>query len=172
MAIRCTSRWCRAIIPGRYRHPVNLDETLEGFYERFNQNEIFRSPTEICSIAVVPTKGSASYDNMNAFWNTHQLTGDNVRERPYTTIYPRLTTQSNTYTVHVRAQALKKVPGTSANQWEEGRDQVLSEYRGHSTIERYVDPSDPALPDFATEPSETLGPYYRFRTLTTKKFSP
>ncbi len=164
--------WNAAKLSGQYRLPVNVPETLKGFEARFGKEDIFRSPSEICSVNIVPDKAPATQTEMTAFWNSHRFTGENLKERPYTTIYPRLTTQSNTYTVHVRAQALKKVPGTSATQWEEGRDQVLSEYRGHSTIERYVDPQDPALPDFATDPSETLGPYYRFRTLTTKKFSP
>ena len=45
---------------------------------------------------------------MVQFWQTHRQTGDNVKERPYANLYPRLTTRSNTYRVHVVAQSLRK----------------------------------------------------------------
>ncbi len=57
-----------------------------------------------------------------------------------------------------------------------GKDTVLSEFRGSTTIERYVDPNDPTLPDFAamavsgTIPS--IDPYYKFRVVSTKRFAP
>ncbi|MCW0221140.1 MAG: hypothetical protein OJI67_22615, partial [Prosthecobacter sp.] len=103
--------------------------------------------------------------------------GDNVREHPYATLYPRLTTKSNTYRVHYRVQALNQVTrsrGSSVEawaSWEEGKDRVIAENRGSSIIERYVDPADPNLPDFATA-GGNLDPYYRFRILSTTKFGP
>jgi hypothetical protein len=94
-------------------------------------------------------------------------------------LLPRLTTKSNTYTVHLRVQALKQVPGwrTSAadwGRWDETKDQVVSEYRGSASIERYVDPNDTSIPDFAQTAnySKNLAPYYRWRTLTEKQFLP
>ena len=44
----------------------------------------------------------------------------------------------------------RSVGGSSAQyaQWVEGSDQILGEYRGSATIERYIDPGA-TLPDFA-----------------------
>jgi hypothetical protein len=40
-------------------------------------------------------------------------------------------------------------------------------------VERYVDPSDPTLPDFATATTPTaLDNYYKFRIISTRRFSP
>jgi hypothetical protein len=86
-------------------------------------------------------------------------------------IYPRVTTKSNVFTVHMRCQAIKKASGTPANQFVENRDQVLGEYRGSATIERYIDPNDPKLTKYK-ELDESLDPYYRFRVVATKQFSP
>ena len=119
---------------------------------------------------------------MPAFWTDNLLTGTNLRDKPYVDIYPRLTTKSNTYTVHFQVQTLHKTPGDPA-QWTEGKDAVLSEYRGSSTIERYVDAGDTSLPDFATQfaanPTINLNntdgngaSAYRFRVITTKRFAP
>ena len=70
------------------------------------------------------------------------MTGDNSLERPYSLIYPRVTTKSNIFTVHVVAQSLKKI-ATDPNQavWNEGKDLVTSEYHGAYTIEKYFDPN-------------------------------
>lgn len=159
-----------------FRYPLNLDETqgtLRGFEDRFNAGEIFRSASEICEISLVPANapGNPTYSGMENWWRSRRLTGDNARESPYNHIYPRLTTKSNVYTVHMRVQALKKSPG-DPSQWREGRDQVVGEYRGSATIERYVDPNDPELPDFATDSTARLSDFYRFRTISTKQFAP
>ena len=55
----------------------------------------------------------------------HYLTGDNMLERPYAHLYPKLTTKSNTYTVHVRVQALKKATNTPIAMFKDGQDQVI-----------------------------------------------
>jgi hypothetical protein len=109
---------------------------------------------------------------MLAFWTTHALTGDNVRERPYGDIYPRLTTKSNTFTVHYRVQMLKKIPTTAAGQWVEGSDVVTAEYRGSSTLERYLDLSNTSIPDYATQPQplpagKAIDDFYKFRVVET-----
>lgn len=169
----------KAQLPVRY--PVNADETLKGFTNRFDQKEIFRSAAEICGISLVPKDSNATYAGMASYWLTHRPTGDNSRERPYATIYPRLTTKSNTYTVHFRVQALKKSSRTDSATWVEGKDAVMSEYRGSQVIERYIDPADTRIPDYAssavyssnsssTDP--TLDSFYRFRVLSAKRFSP
>ena len=83
-----------------------------------------------------------------------------------------MTTKSNTYTVHIRAQALQKVPGTPADQWVEGRDRVVAEERSSVIIERYIDVEDSSLPDFATNSTALLSDHCRMRVLSTKRFNP
>ena len=124
--------------------------------------------------------------SIKAFWARHTLTGDNVREKPYGDLYPRITTKSNTYTVHYRVQTLRQRPytgnpsGAAAyyGTWDESRDQVLSEYRGHTTIERYLDPQDARFeasysrPDKINVDTDSLEDAYRFRIIHNKRFSP
>ncbi|MGB8356461.1 MAG: Verru_Chthon cassette protein A [Chthoniobacteraceae bacterium] len=172
------------------RYNINPDEivgTLAGFQARFTSGDIFRCASEICGIYLVPQliptlstgvvypPGStppASYAATAAWWNNFMLTGDNTREMPYGDIYARLTTKSNTYTVHMRVQTLKKIPGTQAGQWVEGRDQITGEYRGSQTIERYIDTNDTTLPDFALSSSPSAEGYYKIRLLNSTTFTP
>ncbi len=168
----------------KYRPALNIPETLKQLDDKFAPNgdaaqgDLFKSAAEICSIFLIPkdVAGSPTSDNIASWWSGYRLTGDNVREKPYATLYPLLTTKSNTYTVHVRVQALKKVPGTPPADFEEGRDKVLGEYRGSFSIERYLDPNDERLPGGAQasiDPdTQSLESVYRFRFLETKEFSP
>jgi hypothetical protein len=155
---------------------VDITETLKAFNDRFSNKTgsdayVFKSATEICDLNLVP-KGQTQ-SSMSTFWADNALTGDNLRERPYANLYPRLTTRSNTYTVHVRVEALKKSPSTPPGQFVPGRDQVAGEYRGSYLIERFIDPNDSNIPDSATQTTITsLGPLYRFRVLNTKQFAP
>ena len=113
-------------------------------------------------------------------WPTHYLTGDNSRERPYADIYPRLTTKSNTFTIHYYVQTLQKIVGSDPTTWNESTDQVTGEYRGSTTIERYVDPGDPSLPDFTTgtaaitssQTGTALDGFYKIRVVNNKQFAP
>lgn len=174
-----------------FRYPINATETLRQFQTRFDAGDIFRSASEICSLWLYPDRRSASdtagpvWDagaaNIRNWWysdpgaESKSVTGDNLREKPYATLYPLLTTKSNTYTVHFKVQALQKVAATGAAEWVEGRDRVVSETQGSQTIERYIDPMDSKLIDFATEsdPSAVnLGDFYRFRVLSIKRFTP
>jgi uncharacterized protein (TIGR02600 family) len=159
------------------RYFIDMAETLKAFEAKFDNNEIFRSATQICEMDLVPPKQSVS--GMATFWNSNTLTGDNLREKPYADIYPRLTTKSNTYTVHVRVQALKKSAGSAPDVWNPKRDAVLAEYRGSSLVERYIDVNDPRLPDFAElattnpkAPELNIDQYYKMRVISTKRFSP
>ncbi len=157
------------------RYMLNLDKdsgTLKGFETRFAANDIFRSPGEICSLWLVPV--GETYAGMSGWWNAHLPTGDNSKEAPYSRIYPRLTTKSNTYTVHYRVQTLKKPKNaTNQGQWQEGADKVQAEYRGSTTIERYIDPNDPNIPDYITTPNPPLlDTFYKFRVLSQKQFNP
>jgi uncharacterized protein (TIGR02600 family) len=179
-----------------FRYPIHVNETLKQFEQRFNNGDIFRAPSEICSLWLYPGRQptalapenpgialvnwDANSAGINAWWygnlgtTSKSVTGDNMRERPYATIYPRLTTKSNTYTLHYRVQTLSKIPGGAAAIWDETRDRVVSEYRGSAMIERYVDPSDPQIPDFASAANAgvALDAFYRYRVLNTKRFAP
>jgi len=171
------------------RYTIDPDEqsgTLKGFEQRFNAGDIFRSASEICDIYLVPKQkvdgtlpaGSPTYDSMDSWWKTYQLTGDNVREGPYGQIYPRLTTKSNTFTVHVKTQLLKKGAKTPVDEFVEGRDQVTGEYRGSFVVQRYLDPNadtlvkaDGKTPADEKDADAMVGPY-KMRVLSSKRFAP
>ncbi|WP_157210675.1 Verru_Chthon cassette protein A [Verrucomicrobium spinosum] len=169
--------------------PDHLNGTLKGFENRFASGDIFRSASEICTISLVPRTNvgppsypAASYSTMETWWESHRLTGDNLRESPYNQLYPRLTTRSNTYNIHLRVQSLRKSRAGDPSEWDEDLDLVGSEYRGSCLIERYVDPNDPELPDFASpndlnangtaDNEETLDQYYQYRIVQRRQFSP
>ena len=178
----------------QYRYPINpheKDGTLKTFEDRFNRGDIFRSASEICSVPLVPAEDPAqTYEvrangvtadpaSLEAFWSQCLLTGDNVRETPYNDLYPRFTTKSNAYTVHVRVQTLKKSNVTAANTFVDPaertlgkKDIVTAEYRGSYQIERYVDPnSTTAFPDYVTASSPVpISTFYKFHTIGTKQF--
>lgn len=170
----------------KYRMNLDIMKTLTQFEARFNKNDVFRSPAEICSIDLVPANYTGAVPptraSMDSYWSSRRLTGDNTRERPYANLYPLLTTKSNTFTVHFRVQTLKKLrtPGTNYAVWKEGTDLVTGEYRGSQTIERYVDannavdPNGAPLPNFADPAryNDTLNPYYKFRVVSARQFAP
>jgi uncharacterized protein (TIGR02600 family) len=152
-------------------HPVDEDATIAQIENRFANGsaDAYLSESEICTVPLVPQGVAAA--NLDAFWNGAQgagrLTGDNLRELPYAQLYGRLTTRSNSYTVHVRVQVLQKLPrDPQQNVWKEGTDVVLGEWRGSYEIERYLDPA-------ATAPAagQPLGPY-RFRIVSSRRFAP
>jgi uncharacterized protein (TIGR02600 family) len=178
-----------------WRYNIDVEAVVAGMKNRrFDNNDVYRSASEVCNIFMVPSKqpnattntpagpagtALAKYNATASWWDDKTLTGDNLRESPYNYIYPRITTKSNTFTVHLRVQALKQVTGwrttaTDWGTWNETRDQVVSEYRGSSSIERYVDPNDPSIPDFAQPAnySKNLAPYYRWRTVSERQFIP
>lgn len=159
-----------------YRLEVDVAQTLTQFDQRFAQTNgrIFLTPTELCDLWLVPKGQSVS--SMETFWKNNRLTGDNTRERPYATIIPRLTTKSNTYTVYYRVQTLKPVKGAAAGAWKETQNAVTGEYRGSTTIERFIDSGNQTLKetDFATNTADkpTLDTFYRWRVLSNKQFAP
>lgn len=164
---------------GPTRMPLNLsdtDGTLRQFKERFDAGDIFRSASEICDIYLVPEGRSwTSNSQANSTWygSDFALVGDNVRERPYANIYPRLTTKSNSFTVYYTVQALKNPVASNPSQWDENRGAILGQYRGSTSIERYLDPGNASLPDHATNLSaDSLDGYYRWRILNSRQFAP
>jgi hypothetical protein len=187
------------------RYLVDRDETIKAFRWNYSQygpgipnGGFFKSASQICEMFLYPkgqplsgqkaTRSTVTFtpgdSNAKVWWNNNTVTGDNVREKPYSDLYSRVTTKSNTYTVHYRVQSLRQRPYTGAasgaaayyQTWDESRDQVLSEYRGNTTIERYLDPQDPRF--FATG-ANSINPYtqsletaYRFRVIYNKRFAP
>ena len=176
--------------PFEFRYDINPDEetgTLAGFEERFAQGDLFRSASEITTLFLVPqpagtlsagmkyptgSTAPASYADTANWWDNFMLTGDNNREAPYGDLYARITTKSNIYTVHYKVQALKKANSTPPTEWIEDRDTVMAEARGSVTIERYIDLSDTALPDFAADSTPLAEEFYRFRTIRSTVFNP
>ncbi|XHR30561.1 MAG: Verru_Chthon cassette protein A [Chthoniobacteraceae bacterium] len=174
----------------------------ERFSNTDPSQNIFKSAAEICSIPLAPTQntttkiatghsatppanpihsvniaGASDAATLRAeiknFWAYSTLTGDNTLEAPYNALYPRLTTQSNTYIVYVRAQALQVGGSSTGGKFTNIRNRVTGEYRGSYEIERYLDLNDTALPDPAAGSySKTLYPYYKFRILSAKQFIP
>lgn len=194
----------------KYWHrEIDIPATLRLFDERFSSGYAFISPAQICEMHLLPKRMDASdvnvpatwstslvhttsghqavarTDSIHYFWNQHKLTGENLRERPYANMYPRLTTRSNTYTVHVRAQVIRKARSTQPNVFDPESDSVTAEYRGSTVIERYLDQKDPGLLDLDYAPAGTfsagyvttimnrpsLESFHRFRILSQKKFN-
>ena len=159
---------------------INTAETLKQWDAKFAGNELFVSSSQICDLHLIPSGTTITLSGnttnadsqMSTFWSTRAITGDNSRERPYTNLLGRLTTKSNSFTVHFRVQVLKKSPATPVDQWVEGRDIVASEYRGSTLIERYIDPNNTSIPDFATNTSANIDDFYRFRVIQTRRFAP
>jgi uncharacterized protein (TIGR02600 family) len=173
------------------RKPVDRDKTIKALDDFFALGKtnastgFFKSATQICERFLYPIATSAASDvQMQTFWNSFStLIGDNMREKTYADLYPRVTTKSNTYTVHMKVQTLRQLPRSTAatfNTWNEGRDAVLGEYRGSTTIERYIDPADPRFkstsadfvnPDDVSS-ATSLETLYRMRTVINKRFAP
>jgi hypothetical protein len=168
---------------------VNIPATLSQLKFRFDNTDgtglyAFRSASEICDMHIVPkdpalsasgTSNKAALDaEMKTFWENHALTGDNSRERIYTTVYPRLTTRSNTFTVYYRVQTLKQPRAADPKTWNETTGVVTCDYRGATTLERYIDPNNTSIPDYAVNPdaTPTLDSFYRWRLRSHRPFTP
>jgi uncharacterized protein (TIGR02600 family) len=165
------------------RFGINVHETLKQFDRKFASGELFLTEAQLASIHLVPAGQSLNADGSNAdavlssYWNSRRLTGDNVRERPYTNLIARATARSNTFTIHYRVEALKKRIGSPPDIWSEGQDLVTASQRGSTTIERYVNPQDSAIPDYASlsvpiAPAHSLPNFYRWRILAEQQFNP
>lgn len=163
-----------------YRFEINVLNTIEQVINPFlDSNSYFRSAAQICEMDLLfstDTTGALApgLASRKAFWDRNALTGDNQRERAYAHIYPRLTTKSNVFTVHIRAQSLVKSPnGSAEDEFDDAVDRVTGEYRGSTTIERYIDPNDDKLQNYdATQNATDLDKFYRFRILNSKRFIP
>ncbi|MBV6499995.1 MAG: hypothetical protein CJBNEKGG_02462 [Prosthecobacter sp.] len=155
-----------------WQHEVDISKTLMQFEDRFASCQAFVHPSEICSLYLVPKNyaGNVSVESMKQFWRDHRLTGDNVRERPYAAIYPRLTTRSNVYRIHYITQTIKKSRTDPANEMGPD-DRVTGEHQGSTLVERYLDPSQQGLPDFADSTStQSLDAFHHYRVLDSRRF--
>ena len=163
---------------GSIWNPVDENATIAQSESRFATGDAYLTESEICTVPLVPlTSPATTAAGLDSFWNGAQgagrLTGDNLRELPYAQLYSRLTTRSNSYTVHVRVQVLQKLPrDPNQNVWNEGTDLVLGDWRGSYEIERYLDPAAvaPAAASMSTAGGQ-LGSY-RFRIVSARRFAP
>ena len=177
------------------RRDIDRDNTVRLIEARYAGNRPFVSASEICDIPLIPkdlaghvssgftpTTPLASFDStLKTFWDKHKLTGDNSLERPYSHIYPRLTTRSNSYTVHVRVQTLAQNTRISNYILQASQAQPTGEFRGSFLIERYLDANSANIVDKDGKPKTiptsgdttglALGPY-RFRVVSSKQFVP
>lgn len=174
-----------------YRYYVDVPSTVDLFDARFNNNDPFVSPSEICEMYLLPSPQGPNYtkSSYNAstiesvFWKNCTLTGDDQRESPYNRLYPRVTTRSNTFRVHFWVQTLNpkglSAQGTPTN----AAPIVTGEYRGSMLVERYLDPN---LATYGTGngsgtgvsvdgPNATypfMNTYYKYRKIELRQFSP
>ncbi len=148
--------------------------TLRQFQAKFAGGDIFKSASEICTIFLVPTGQSWTSDAAaTAAWYGPSFAGvgDNVRERPYADLYPRLTTKSNSFKIYYTAQALQNPTSNPAAQWNEDSGVILGEQRGSSTLERDIDPTDTNIPDYASNSgAPSLETFYRWRIVESSTF--
>ncbi|MFO1485303.1 MAG: Verru_Chthon cassette protein A [Verrucomicrobiaceae bacterium] len=186
----------------KYWHrQIDVEATLKLFDERFRAGFAFISPAQICEMYLLPKQANSSdtlvpakwpdnikgllknggSDSILKFWENHAVTAENLKERPYTNMYPRLTTRSNTFQIHMRVQTLKKARSTDPTMFVDGKDTVTAEYRGSAVLERYLDLNDPALDasskaiDYAVGnplSKGTLDDLHRFRIIGQKRFDP
>ncbi|MCB1225064.1 MAG: Verru_Chthon cassette protein A [Verrucomicrobiales bacterium] len=162
---------------------------------------LFRTASQICEVHLIPSDnpvagagGTASIskyqsnvnrsklkgdqariDAMSEFWTKHAATGDNTREAPYASLYQKVTTRSNVFRVHFRAQTLRKARSSDSTTFDVNKDKVAAEYRGNVLLERYIDPSDKDIPDYAVGNAmqlPSLESFYKFRVLESKRFAP
>lgn len=154
------------------RYPIDVGQTLDLFDKKiFDAGDIFRSTAQICQMWLVPEGQTSS--NAEAFWNDKLLTSDTGREAPYNDLYSRVTTKSNTFTVHWRAQVIRKSPGGTPGVWDETKDRVAADLRGSTLIERYLDPNATTVPDYATDAAaKPLSHYYKWRVVNESFFQP
>jgi len=178
-----------AAIPSIW-NAVDDDATVAQIENRFSggSTDAYLSESEICTVPLVPlvnppspfsTNVAATRAALVSYWDATAaassggLTGDNLRELPYAQLYGRLTTRSNSYTVHVHVQVLKKLTrDPNQNEWNEGTDVVLGDWRGSYEIERDLDPTIAAPVAGKSLAGTVSAPGYKFRIINARAFEP
>jgi hypothetical protein len=85
--------------------------------------------------------------------------------------------KSNAFRVFFKAQTIKKAKSLSSIEIDTTKDNVTAEYQGSALIQRYLDMTSNALPDFTriaqpTARKNSLEHLYRYRVLEMKQFAP
>jgi uncharacterized protein (TIGR02600 family) len=185
-----------------WQRRLNIPETTRQMEERFMCNTVhhpathglFRTASQLCEIHLIPQKGNSN-DGLNfngtpyqtagrnarmaQFWQANSVTGDNSRERPYSVLYQKVTTKSNTYRVHFLAQSILKARSVAPNTVDTTRDTVSATYRGSALLERYLDTNVRTdYPNYAngqgTAPTNAsaMERFHRYRIIEMKQFVP
>lgn len=164
-----------------WRHHIDTEETLQQFEARFEGGGFFRSSSEICEQYLVPegeTLGDnvdGDYPDMRAFWAEHRLTGDNVKERPYTNLQTRLTTKSNAFKIYAIVQPITKAPESDQAVFDPTADTLHEATPISATLRRLLDgtrncqPS--TIPNYLRGSIETLpsvDEFYRYSIVNTQ----
>ena len=176
MAIRRSIRCAARYLSMTRRRLLQEDRTPRSSSLRITSRTMESSGSAIprSAICIWSGRGEKLSDYQSGqIWPNYLPTGDNTRERPYTNLYAKLTTKSNTFTVHFRVQVLQKnkAPNVNYAQWSEGVDQIVSDYRGSSLIERYIDAEgQPA--GFRRKSERNSGRLLSIPVVSTKKFAP
>lgn len=166
--------------------PLDVDAVLAQMDDRLGAGRLFTSVGQFCEIHLPPQPQSAHgdpagfvntsrpvADRMADFWSHYRGTADNLRERPYANLVPRMETRSNSWTVHCRVQVIRLPRGADPARVTADEVRVLGEYRGSMVVERFIDPDDPALPDHAAQPSApSLDTLHQFRIHSARRFAP
>jgi len=161
---------------GNFRRDVDVAKTVAEFKARLDIKP-FISASELTEIWMIPS-GITDLAATKAFWSgaaaaSPNLTGANSRQQPYNHLYSLVTTKSNSFTIHWRVQVLEKSNATNPGGWVESADKVRSEYRGSTLVERYIDPNDRSIPDYATDSApRPLHEFYKWRVVSNTQFNP
>lgn len=131
-----------------WRHFIDPAETLKQWEARFTANQVFHHASEICEQWLVPEGETLA--GMPSFWAAHRLTGDNSKERPYASLYPHLTTRSNSFLIHVIAQQIEKSVAVPDNVFDPLQDRITATQQEAIHLEQSINASDPNLPDYVT----------------------
>jgi hypothetical protein len=143
----------------RFRLYIDSKATLDLIQQKvFSHGKTFLTASQLCEHHLIPTglipaDANAQQSLVDDFWAQHRLTGDNAKEQPYSHLYSRLTTRSNTYRVHFVVQSLKKARTSSPHSFDSRRDNVLSTVRGSALIKRSIKSDDNDFPDLMLEPN-------------------
>jgi uncharacterized protein (TIGR02600 family) len=153
---------------GDVRREIKVEETVNQFKRRLTvEGKPFKSASELTEIWMIPSNRSGN-ENLDLV-----LTGANSRQQPYNHLYSLVTTKSNSYTIHWRVQVLEKATSTSPGTWVESVDRVRAEYRGSTLVERYIDPNDTTVPDYAKDSNpRPIHEFYKWRIVSNTQFNP